>query len=211
MKSIRYACTFLCLCAVALSAQIHGGEWSAPAAIARGSAPRLAVDPNDGSMHVAFIGYNGYWSSLGMQYARLGFQDGAVQTLSLESVPGGAGDLGYWQGGTAIAVDSESNPHLLVRRHSQFGVFSLYYRTRSQSSGWTDDDQPLKSDVLRAYSMDMAFDAGDVLHFGWCEKLDEWHDGFYAQIRDGSLTQITSGFNGTRWDNGMGLAVTPGG
>lgn len=210
MTFFRQSVLLLSVLVTAGYAQTTGGRWSQPTAVARGSSPKLAVDPNDGSIHINYIGYSGYSASRGMQYAHLAVSDGQVEILTKEAVPGGENDLGYWLGGTAIAVDSGSNPHMLVRTHGSFAVFSLYYSKRTET-GWITESQPLLEKILRAFSIDMAFDSSDVLHFCWCEKTDEWHDGSYAQISGGALTNITSGFNGTRWDNGAGIAVTPDG
>ncbi|MBN2416273.1 PKD domain-containing protein [bacterium] len=210
MKSLYYVAFFIGVFLEAPCARSQTAAWSPAVSLARGSSPRLAVDPNDGSMHVNYIGYSSYWTSSGMQYAHLAVTDGQIQVLTREGVAGGEGDQGYWLGGTAIAVDGGGNPHMLVRAHGEFGVFSLYHSRRTVA-GWVRETPALKSNVLRGFSIDMAFDGSDVLHIAWCEKTDEWHDGSYAQISGGSLTNITAGFNGTRWDNGAGIAVTPDG
>jgi len=189
--------------------EISGQTWSDEYTLGRGSAPRLALDPVNGDIHINYVSYSNSYTPAGMRYVHLNFSGNGFNLVENEAVPGGGSEKGYWYGGTTLAVDYNGRPHLIYRVHdpAQFGRFKMLYRKKEQT-GWSSVVE-LKRNIYRAFSMDMVIDKSNRVHFCWTEKIDERKDGFYARIDATGLMNIIDKFNGSRWDNGVGIAADP--
>lgn len=193
---------FLILINHALFAQIEDLEWSEPFELGRGSAPKMAIDPNNGHLHIVY-------AYVGLTYYHLEFHDESFIVHNTESVPGAGGESGYWLGGGAIAVDQAGKPHVVYRIHRTFALFDYVYK-KKLDSGWSPA-LSIKTNVTRGFNLDMAIDQSNRVHLSWAEKIDEHNDGFYYRIENYEIVKRQENFAGSRWDNGHGLAISPDG
>lgn len=191
---------FLIFLPVLLISQI---TWVGPKPVSSGKAPDLAIDPNNGELHVAAI-YQG------VIYTHL---DQEGEQISQETVPNSNVDLGNFGFGPAIAVDQNGNPHICYRKPTPDNLYYTIYYTKKVNGSWST---PLEIDanVSRGYVVRMAIDHNNVVHIirGQSDQPGTVLGTFaYMQVQGETVRKRQTFIGDFRADNKMEIDVDPSG
>lgn len=162
-------------------------EWSDPIPISPGNVPDLAVDRNNGNVHILTI-HNG------LKYTKC---DPNGNILSQEPVPGADQEQGGFNFGASVAVDTEGNPHIVYRISKQGSPeYAGYYIYKRSNGTWSTPLQ-LYPFTERGYNLRIAIDGFNNVHIVHSKYVG---DGLgkltYLRINNSVITITHPDFSG---------------
>jgi len=162
-------------------------DWSDLIPISAGNTPDLAIDRNNGTVHILTI-------HTGLKYTKCD-PDGNI--ISQEPVPGADQEQGGTNFGASIAVDTEGNPHIVFRVRKQGSAeYAGYYIYKRSNGTWSTPLQ-LYPFTERGYNLRIAVDGFNNVHIVHSRYVG---DGLgkltYFRINNGTITITHPDFSG---------------
>ncbi len=186
---------FLCL-----QWTLFAQDWTEPAiVVGTGGAPDLAIDKTNGNVHVVA-------NNNGVDYYEFDKDGNLLRSETLQNTIGV--QYGY-NFGSAIAVDSQGNPHVCYARKASGDYYNVYY-TFYNGTKWIFPTK-ISSNILRGYHMRMAIDDNDEVHIIRSEQTNPADivpsAATYYRIKDAQVTKTTTGLEFHRPDDHVDIGT----